>query len=355
MTARVAPQPAENQERLQRRRSRTPSASALVAELHFLRALSLLFFVVALVALLALRMGGCRGPARAILVNDETVCYVRDERAAEEVRRRIVSQALGDLTAEAGIEERWEVVRPKTVSVDEAVELLTGLVHVQVEAVGIEVEGTVLVCVPTETQAEQALQLVKQHYTPQGERLLEQPKFRQKVRLVPQTVRPQEVTRDVEKAAEKLIASGGERIYTVKRGDNPSKIAQAFGMSVQELFRLNPGLRGRDLKVGETVKVSSDKPLLTVVTVRELKVRKPVPPPEQVVETDSLPRGEKRVVREGEPGEKVLTLRAVFENDKRVKAQTLDERVIKQPEARRVMVGTREPAVAAPSPEAPVD
>ncbi len=326
-----------------------------MAELHFLRALSLLFFVVALVALLALRVGGCRGPARAILVNGETVCYVHDERAAEEVRRRVVSQALGDLGGEAGIEERWEVVRPKTVSVDEAVELLQGLVRVQVEAVGIEVEGTVLVCLPTETQAQQALQLLKQHYTPQGERLLEQPKFRQKVRMLPETVRPEEVVRDVEKAAEKLIASGGERIYTVNRGDHPSKIAQAFGMSVQALFQLNPGIKGRDLRVGETVRVSSDKPLLTVVTVREVKVRKQTPPPEQVVETDSLLRGEKRVVREGEPGEKVLTLKAVFENDKRVKAQTLDERVIKQPEARRVMVGTREPPAAGASPEAPAD
>ncbi len=314
-----------------------------MAELQFLRALALLLFVIALVALLSLRMGGCGGPARAIVIDGNTVCYVRNEGAAEEVRRRIVEKATGGLAVEAGIEERWEVVRPKVVSVDEAVQILEKLVHVQVEAVGIEVDGKVVICLPTESLAEQALHLVKAHYAGGSERLLEPPKFREKIRLVPQTVRPEEVETDVGKAAERLIAGGRERTYTVRRGDHPSKIASAMGMSVEELFALNPGLKGRNLRVGETVKVTSGKSLLTVVTVREVQVRSEIPPPVQIIETDTLKRGEQRVVREGEPGEKLITLRAVFENEKRVRAEKIEERVIKPPEPRRVMVGTGEP------------
>ncbi|MCD6350569.1 MAG: G5 domain-containing protein [Armatimonadetes bacterium] len=320
-----------------------------MAEVQFLRALALLFFIVALVALLALRVGGCRGPARAIVINGETVCYVRDEGAAEQVRRKLIEQAKGDLTGDASIEEKWEVVRPKVVPVDEAVKQLQGRVHVQLEAVGIEVNGQIIAYLPTESEAKRVLDMVKQHYVPEGERLLEPPKFREKVRLVPATTRPEKVEHDLQKAVDKLLAAGGERTYTVRAGDYPAAVAKRFGMSLKQLYALNPGIKGRDLKVGQKLRIVSKEPRLTVVTVREIKVRKEIPPPEEPVETDALLKGEKRVVREGEPGEKVLTLRAVFENDKRIKAQILEDRTIKKPVSRRVMVGTREPTPTTPS------
>lgn len=45
--------------------------------------------------------------------------------------------------------------------------------------------------------------------------------------------------------------------YTIKAGDNPTKIAQAFGMSLKELEAKNPGIlkKARRLKIGATVKV----------------------------------------------------------------------------------------------------
>jgi LysM repeat protein len=341
----------DTQNSARRRRPRVPSTDALIAEIHFLRALSLLLFVVALVALLALRVGGCHGPARAIVVDNQVVCYVPDEAAAEKVRRRIIAQACGNISKDGWIEERWEVVRPKVVSVDEAVNLLQQRVHVQVEVVGIEVDGTVVLYLPSETMARQALELVKAHYSQGAERLLEPPKFREKIRIVPQTVRPENVILDVDKAAQLLVAQGSERIYTVQRGDHPSKIASKFGMTTRKLLDLNPNIKGRDLRVGESIKVASAKPAITVVTVRELQARKPIPPPEETVRTNSLPYGQKQVAREGEPGEKIVTLRAVFENDRRVKAQTVSERVIKEPVPRRVMIGTAPPqAPEQPSP-----
>jgi predicted component of type VI protein secretion system len=45
--------------------------------------------------------------------------------------------------------------------------------------------------------------------------------------------------------------------YTIKAGDNPTKIAKAFGMSLKELEQKNPGIlkKARRLKIGATVKV----------------------------------------------------------------------------------------------------
>jgi LysM repeat protein len=45
--------------------------------------------------------------------------------------------------------------------------------------------------------------------------------------------------------------------YTVKAGDNPTKIAQAFGMTLKELEAKNPGIlkKARRLQVGATVQL----------------------------------------------------------------------------------------------------
>jgi LysM repeat protein len=313
---------------------------ALQAEVRFLRAVLLLCIVVLLVLLAAMRVGGCGRPVRALMVDGKLACYVPNEAAAERVRKGLLEEALGGLKNPAAIRERWEVVRPRVLSADEAMKLLRDKVHVQIEAFGIEVDGKVLLAVPTEADARQVLEMVKARFAPDRETLLAPPRFRQTVRLVHAVVASEELYRDPAKAVERLLGTGGQTYHTVRAGDNPSKIAARYGMKLTDLWSLNPGLRGRDLKAGEKVLVSTSRPVLSVVTVREVTDRRPIPPPEEVERTAALPEGERKVVDEGEPGEKLVTLKATYENERRVKAQVLSERVIKQPRPRKVLLGT---------------
>lgn len=305
--------------------------------------------MVVAVCLLALWARGCGSAPYAIVIDGRPVCYVRDERAAQEVHNRLLAEARRIGGGAASVEETWEVACPQVLSVQDAVKALKEKVHVQVEAYAIEVDGTPLVYVPSEPMAKQVLEAAKKHFVEDGVRLLEPPKFRQKVRIVPAVVRLDKLVADVEGAVEKLFDTGGERIYVVRRGDTPLKIARRFGTTLKRLYELNPGMKGRDLRVGEKVRVPSTKPALTVVTVRELQVRRPVPPPEQLVPTASLLKGQRRVKSEGAPGEKLMVRRVVFENDKRIKAQTTSEKIIKKPQPRVVEVGTRAPPPPAPA------
>lgn len=47
--------------------------------------------------------------------------------------------------------------------------------------------------------------------------------------------------------------------YTVKKGDNPTTIAQKFNLSVEELMRLNPKAKADNLKIGESLVVKGGK------------------------------------------------------------------------------------------------
>lgn len=321
---------------------------ALQAEVRFLRAVVLLCVVVLLVLLAAMRVGGCGRPVRALIVDGKLACYVPNEATAERVRKGLIQAALGDLKNPAAIKERWEVVRPQVLSADEAIKLLRDKVHVQIEAFGIEVDGKTLLAVPTEGDARQVLEMAKARFAPDRAALLAPPRFQQTVRLVHAVVASDELYRDPAKAVDRLLGTGAQEYHTVRAGDNPSKIAAHYGMKLADLWALNPGLRGRNLRAGEKILVTTSKPALTVITVREVTDRKPIPPPEELERTPSLPQGERKVVDEGQPGEKLVTLKATYENDRRVKAQVLSERVIKQPRPRKVLLGTRPAAPAAP-------
>lgn len=328
----------EDADRLERGEP-APGLAGLRAEVRFLRAVVLLCLIVLLVMFAALRVGGCSGPGRAIVVNGQIVCYVRGERAAERVRKQLIANAAGGLHSRAAIKETWEVVKPKVLSVDQAVKLLAGKVHVLIEGTAVQVEGKTLVIVPGKDEANQVLNLVMARYAPPDEKVLEKPQFLEKVKLADVVVPQDRVTSDPQKAVEKLVGASGDRYHTVVKGDNPSHIAHEYGMTLHQLYALNPGLHGRNLSVGEKIKVASTKPALTVVTVREITTRQPVPQPEQVTSSTTLPPGERKVIDPGDPGEKLITLKTTYHNDKRVKAQVLTERVIKQPTPKKVVVG----------------
>ncbi|MBC7289119.1 MAG: G5 domain-containing protein, partial [Armatimonadetes bacterium] len=253
--------------------------------------------------------------------------------------QRIIEEAKAGLESKGVIKEQWTVEMPRVLGEDEAVALLKQRVHVQVEAFAIQVDGKPVVFLPTEADAREVLEKARQRFCPEGVELLAKPEFREQVRIVQAVVDPAAVCRTQDEAL-KLLLGGGDRYYTVQAGDYPAKIAEKFGLTLKQFYALNPGKKGKDLRAGEKVLVARTKPRLTVVTVRKITVRKPIEPPEEVSPTPSLPAGERRVVTEGEPGEKLLVLKAVYENDQRVKAQVLESRVLKPPKPRKVMEGT---------------
>ncbi len=299
-----------------------------------------LIFVFTTLLLLALYWPrASRGLGCQITIDGQPVCIVPSEAVAEKVRQRIIRDAVGDAECNAFIKERWVVKPPQIVDEERAYQLLKDKVHVVVEAYAIRVNGKPVVYLPTEADARQAIALLLRRYETSGPgELVGKPKFREQVDIALARVDAAKLVKTPEAAVEALL-SGGEKYYTVKKGDYPAKIAQKCGISLSELYALNPDIKGKDLRAGQKLVIARSKPRVTVVTVRELTVRKPIAPPVEKVRTYSLPAGQTKVVSPGEAGEKLLTLRATFENDRRVKAQVIRESVLKPPKPQKVLVG----------------
>ncbi len=296
--------------------------------------------------LLVNAFGQRRHFARAIVVDNEICCLVASETDAETVRQRIVAAAKGELPGEACIAQNWEdeawaVDERPVLSVDEAVEVLKDKVSVKVEAAAINVKGVNIATLASEDLANKVLDTLKSQYIGDDAATVVSQKLTPEVSICTSGERPEDISTDIRKVVGQLTQARREpKVYIVKTGDFPEKIASAHNMSVAELYKGNPGLKGRTIHPGEKLKVGVTVPAITVVTVLEVTREETIEPPVDKQHSPALKRGERRVSSAGKPGRRKVTYRIKKHNDKQVTKEVLEEQVIEKPQPKRVLIGT---------------
>lgn len=321
----------------------------LAATIRAYRAGLILCLIIILI-LASILLTGRRHFARAIRIDGKLVCLVPNKAAADQVRTQLLKAGQGDLPGEAVFDEQWEdctwpAEETPVVSVSKAMKLLRPKLTVLVSAAGICVEDNEVVIMATKELADKALDTLKAQYISEDDKLLAAPKFRQEVLIADVQKPADEILTDIGTAVQKLSQDRkSAKTYVVRAGDYPAKIANKHKMTVSELYRLNPGLKGRTIYAGEKLKVSAPAAPITVVTVKEKVYTKELKAEPEKLEVDTLPRGERRVVREAVPGKKKVVVEFVYENDKLVRKTELRGETIQEPLAEIIMIGTGEPA-----------
>ncbi len=304
----------------------------------------LLLVIVVLVAWLIVRSN--RKFARAIRIDGQIVCLVKNMEAAKRVHELLLAQGKGDLPGEAALEQQWQdeawpVDEREVLTIADAVEMLKGKVNVLVGCCVIEVDGMKAVYVPSRQSADDVLTALKASYVNEGDKIIGEQTFLEKVKPTAARARAADITTDIH-AAVRLL--GGtkrkEKKYTVKSGDFPEKIAAAHSMTVQELYELNPKIRGRTLQPGQILTVSLPKAAVTVRTKKEITETKELPPEVERIYSPSIPKGETRVASPGKPGEKLVRVHVIYHNDKAVKKVPISGQILTPPSPKRVLVGT---------------
>ena len=86
----------------------TTQSTRLERHLRFYRNLSAVLGLVVVVLAVTLILGRGQRFGRAIRIDGELICLVRDQKAAEQVHERLLSDGRGDLPGEAALEEQWQ-------------------------------------------------------------------------------------------------------------------------------------------------------------------------------------------------------------------------------------------------------
>jgi len=148
----------------------------------------------------------------------------------------------------------------------------------RVEAVRITVDGEVKGTVATMSDAEAMFGSLKDVYVQEGLNITEIA-FVEDVRAEEVLVANKFEIMETDEVYKELSGyKDGEKIYEIRKGDTLSKICADFGINMDDIKRLNPGLDERSiLRIGQQIVLGVAKPLLSVRTVAAEKYSQPIP------------------------------------------------------------------------------
>ncbi len=222
----------------------------------------------------------------------------------------------------------------------EASDLLLASVSPALRAWVIKVADQTVVALKNKEEAEQALELVKAHFTPANVTLVKPPRFKEKVTVQEGRIAIGEIVADAETAAQKLI--GGlepPQYHIVKSGEVAIRIARRYGLTLDELKQLNPDKNLDRLKIGDKLLVKRGKPMVTVVCVYQIVKQEPVPFKVERRFAPKLPGGALVTKQRGKEGVKEVVYEVVAENGLEVSRKVVKEKVLKEPVTEVILVG----------------
>ena len=283
----------------------------------------------------------------AIVVDNEVVAWLRDKSIAENAIKLAHDEATRQHPGiNIGFKESTQIDkrrRPSSAMVSDAVSASARLLSVYTvyfDATVIQVNGYPILATPDADIARQALSALKHHYAKQLQDLVSEPSFRENIEIKRQLIEPKLFVKDLQAAKERLIY-GIQRptFHKVKPGDVAGRIALHYAMRLSELERMNDGRNLTKIRIGENLRVSTGKPQITVICVRRSVKKGPIPPQEKRVVRPRMKGGQIIVAEKGRPGIKDIISHITLENGILIKSEIVEEREIKSPVHKLILVG----------------
>ncbi|TCP23438.1 murein DD-endopeptidase MepM/ murein hydrolase activator NlpD [Scopulibacillus darangshiensis] len=130
--------------------------------------------------------------------------------------------------------------------------------------------------------------------------------------------------------------------YNVKEGDALSNIADHFNLSMDELHNLNPKIKEDGiLHVGDTIIVKKPKPYLKIKVVKNETREYKIDFDRDVKKNDDMYKGDEKVLQKGKTGKRRVTSRIILENGHIADKKTLKEKILSEPKKEIIEKGTR--------------
>lgn len=304
------------------------------------------YWVVILGLLVALAIYRRASLPVAIFVDGKPVAWVSNPRLAQravQLAREKLRERYGQEVDFAETIDTGNMPLPSGKNLSspaEASELLLKSVSPARRAWVIKVSDQAVVALKSKEEADQALELVKAHFTPSGVTLVKPPRFKEKVTVQEGKFPVSEVALDAERAAQKLIGGlEAPQYHTVKPGEFAIRIARKYGLTLEELKQLNPDKNLDRIKVGDKLLVKRGKPAVTVVCVYQIVKREPIPFKVERRFAPHLPGGALVTKQRGREGLKEVVYEVTAENGLEVSRRVVKEKVLREPVTEVILVG----------------
>lgn len=251
-----------------------------------------------------------------------------------------------------------------TASVDNEKDVISKIQEnydVAVEAVAVQIDGKTVTYLTDEEKVNELIEKLKLTYIPpeqlkaletqsnenlpelkEGETRITDISLSTKLTYVYEEIDPAQVT-SVDEAVN-LLQKGIEKAgkYIVKEGDVLGTIAESHGLDLKQLLDLNPGLNEDSIiQIGDELNVTVYEPYVKVNVKQENMSLQKIPYEVQIVEDETMYKGDAKVVQEGVEGEKMVRSIITLQNGTKIGEEIADEKVIKEPVNKIIHQGTK--------------
>lgn len=211
----------------------------------------------------------------------------------------------------------------------------------------LSVDNKIIGALPYREGIDEALEAILSGYA--GNDANTRVKFAQNVQIDYRTI---DITygTTLETIKNKLNARSGTTVlYTVKKGDTVSQIANANGMTVAQIAQLNPNLDMGRISIGQEITLATTKPLLTVKKTQTIVYNQTVGYKTVYEQSAKLYTYETVTKVKGKEGTSRITADVVYENGRETGRTILETKVLSKPVDMVIVKGTKIPPPEAPT------
>ena len=140
-----------------------------------------------------------------------------------------------------------------------------------------------------------------------------------------------------------LKGTDEERKHKIEKGENYWVLADAYGISVENLIQANPDIKPERLQIGQEVSLIVPEPLINVCTVENVVYDEKIEFDVVYEDSSSLYKDEYRIKNNGVYGSKQITAELVKRDGKSLGKVILDESIVAEPVTKVVYKGTKNP------------
>lgn len=234
---------------------------------------------------------------------------------------------------------------------------LKNKMEIQANGVEVIIDGKAVGVVKDQETADRIINNIKMSYMPKSEKgtvvasstsnsskqdlTLENIGIKEELTTEETRVAPDEVLSEEEMFT--LLQKGTleEKIYVVQPGDTISEIAVKYGLTTQQIYQLNPGLKGEFINIGDELIVTAMQPLITVETEEKLVQIESIPFKVVYEKDSSMYVNESKVITKGKEGKKEVEYRQTKENGIVVEREILNETILEEPVDKVIVRGTK--------------
>lgn len=288
-----------------------------------------------------------RKNALAVVVNNNTIGYIKDTSTTEDEFKQLITAKLKETVGnELEINESIKL-KPvnglfKNVSgnSEEVISKVCQSVTYKQQATSIQVEGKPYVTVSNLEQAKEALATtLKKYKAPDG---TTDPEFAIQIGTANVFVDNKDVL-TVDQAVEKLSETKQvTRTHTVVAGDTFASIASNAGMTEAELLKANPSISSEakaNLQIGQKLTVTSNVPVLPIGTFKTTTKEEIIDFTAVRTKNYNMPVGYSKVTTPGQEGKKQVIEKTPYINGEQSGEVQKSEKIISQPVTKQIEVG----------------